>query len=79
VVSTITSFNVFTQVYVMTIGSQAAPGQALRVLVLDIYQNGFQYFHMGYASAEAITLTLIVVGLTIILFGLVRNDPAKEV
>jgi len=79
VTATINSFNVFTQVYVMTTGSQAAPGQALRVLVLDIYQNGFQYFHMGYASAEAVTLTLIVLGLTIIQFGLVRNDSAKEV
>jgi multiple sugar transport system permease protein len=79
VTATINSFNVFTQVYVMTLGSQAAPGQALRVLVLDIYQNGFQYFHMGYASAEAVTLTLIVLGLTVIQFGLVRNDPAKEI
>jgi multiple sugar transport system permease protein len=79
VTATINSYNVFTQVYVMTLGSQAAPGQALRVLVLDIYQNGFQYFHMGYASAEAVTLTLIVLGLTLIQFGLVRNDPAKEV
>ena len=79
VTATINSYNVFTQVYVMTLGSQAAPGQALRVLVLDIYQNGFQYFHMGYASAEAVTLTLIVLGLTVIQFGLVRNDSAKEV
>ncbi len=78
VTATINSYNVFGQVYVMTLGSQAAPGQALRVLVLDIYQNGFQYFHMGYASAEAVTLTLIVLGLTLIQFGLVRSDTAKE-
>ena len=78
VTATINSYNVFTQVYVMTLGSQAAPGQALRVLVLDIYQNGFQYFHMGYASAEAVTLTLIVLGLTLIQFGMVRSDAAKE-
>jgi multiple sugar transport system permease protein len=73
VTATINAFNVFTQVYVMTLGSQAAPGQAVRVLVFDIYQNAFQYFHMGYASAEAVTLTLIVLGFTLVQFSLVRE------
>ena len=59
VISTINAYNVFTQVYIMTTGSQAAPGAPLRVLVFDIYQNGFQFFKMGYASAEAVVLTLI--------------------
>ena len=63
VTATINAFNVFTQVYVMTLGSQAAPGQAVRVLVFDIYQNGFQYFHMGYASAEAVDADLHRAGL----------------
>lgn len=74
VTATINSYNVFTQVYVMTLGSQAAPGHAVRVLVFDIYQNAFQYFHMGYASAEAVILTLIVLGFTVIQFGLVRGE-----
>jgi len=72
VTATINSFNVFTQVYVMTLGSQAAPGQAVRVLVFDIYQNGFQYLKMGYASAEAVILTLIVLGFTLIQFRFAR-------
>ena len=78
VTSTINAYNVFTQVYVMTLGSQAAPGQAVRMLVFDIYQNGFQYFRMGYASAEAVALTMIVIGFTLIQFRLVRNAPAQE-
>jgi multiple sugar transport system permease protein len=78
VTSTIQAYNVFTQVYVMTTGSQSQPGQAVRVLVFDIYTNGFQFFHMGYASAEAVTLTLIVLGFTLIQFGFMRNDPARE-
>jgi multiple sugar transport system permease protein len=78
VTSTINAYNVFTQVYVMTLGSQSAPGQAVRMLVFDIYTNGFQFFRMGYASAEAVTLTLIVLGLTVVQFGMVRNDPARE-
>jgi multiple sugar transport system permease protein len=76
VTSTINSFNVFTQVYVMTLGSQAAPGQAVRVLVFDIWQNGFQYLKMGYASAEAVTLTLLVLGFTLIQFRLARSEEA---
>ena len=76
VTATINAFNVFTQVYVMTLGSQAAPGQAVRVLVFDIWQNAFQYFHMGYASAEAVTLTLIVLGFTLVQFTLVREQEA---
>ena len=78
VTSTINAYNVFTQVYVMTLGSQSAPGQAVRMLVFDIYTNGFQFFRMGYASAEAVTLTLIVLGLTLVQFTLVRNEAAKE-
>jgi len=74
VISTINAYNVFTQVYVMTTGSQAAPGAPLRVLVFDIYQNGFQFFKMGYASAEAVVLTLIVLALTLIQMRVIRMD-----
>ncbi|MBL8688431.1 MAG: sugar ABC transporter permease [Rhodospirillaceae bacterium] len=78
VTSSITAFNVFTQVYVMTLGSQSAPGQAVRVLVFDIYQNAFQYFRFGYASAEAVNLTLIVLGLTLIQFRIARNKEGMD-
>jgi multiple sugar transport system permease protein len=74
VTATINAFNVFTQVYVMTLGSQSAPGQAVRVLVFDIYQNAFQYFRMGYASAEAVALTFIVLGFTLIQFRFARSQ-----
>jgi multiple sugar transport system permease protein len=74
VISTINAYNVFTQVYVMTQGSQAAPGAPLRVLVFDIYQNGFQFFKMGYASAEAVVLTLIVLGLTLVQLRVIRVE-----
>jgi len=74
VVSTINAYNVFTQVYVMTTGSQGAPGNAVRVLVFDMYENAFRYFKMGYASAEAVVLFLIILGLTAIQFKLIRYD-----
>lgn len=74
VTSTINAFNVFTQVYVMTLGSQAAPSRAVRVLLFDIYENGFRYFRLGYASAEAVILTLIVIALTAVQFKFVKSE-----
>jgi multiple sugar transport system permease protein len=73
VTTTISAYNVFTQVYVMTLGSQAAPGNALRVLVYDIYINAFEFFKMGYASAEAVVLTMIVLVLTLVQFRTMRG------
>jgi len=74
VTSTITAFNVFTQVYVMTLGSQAAPGNAVRVLLLDIYENAFRYFRLGYGCAEAVILTLIIIVFTLIEFKAIKTD-----
>ena len=76
VTSTISVYNVFTPVYVMTLGSQSAPGQAVRVLVYDIYQNAFQYFRMGYGAAEGMTLTFIVLALTLIQFRAFRSQES---
>jgi multiple sugar transport system permease protein len=74
VVATINAYNVFTQVYVMTTGPFTAPTETLRVLVFDIYENGFRFYKMGYASAEAVVLTLIVLGLTLIQFRVGRSE-----
>lgn len=74
VTSTISAFNVFTQVYVMTLGSQAAPSSAVRVLLYDIYENAFRYYRLGYACAESVILTLVVLGLTAIQFKLVKSE-----
>jgi multiple sugar transport system permease protein len=73
VTSLINAYNVFTQVYVMTLGSQSAPGSAVRVLVYEIYSNAFGFHKMGYASAEAVVLTLIVLVLTILQFRFFRT------
>ena len=74
VVATIQSYNVFTQVYVMTSDIQGAPGRLVRVLVYDIYENGFRYFKMGYASAESVILLLIVLFLAVIEFRLIGKE-----
>jgi len=74
VMSTILNFAIFSPVYVMTIGSQGAPGNAVRVLVYDLYENAFRYLHMGYAAAEATLLLLIVLVLTLVEFRSMRYE-----
>ncbi|GAB1481559.1 hypothetical protein MASR2M78_03740 [Treponema sp.] len=76
VITTINSYNVFTQVYVMTSGAQGAPGGAVRTLVFDIYENAFRYFKTGYAASEAVMLFLVILVLTAIQFG-VGNKESK--
>lgn len=73
VISTINAYNIFTQVYVMTSGPQGAPGNAVRTVVFDIYENAFRYFKTGYAASEAVILFLIVLGLTLIQFTISRQ------
>lgn len=73
VITTITAYNVFTQVYVLASDVQGAPGRLVRVLVYDIFENGFRFFNMGYAAAEAVYLLAIVLFLTFVQFRLFRG------
>jgi multiple sugar transport system permease protein len=63
------ALQVFDSIMVLTKGG---PGDASRSLVIYIYENAFQFFEMGYASAVAITLFVIIVILTLIQFRLGR-------
>jgi multiple sugar transport system permease protein len=57
VLTVISSFQVFDQALVMTNGG---PANATNTIVLYIYQNGFQFFRMGYASAIAWVLFVVI-------------------
>jgi multiple sugar transport system permease protein len=61
VISVINSFQILTDVLVMT---QGGPGTATFVYVYYIYQAAFQYLKMGYASALAWILFAIILVLT---------------
>jgi multiple sugar transport system permease protein len=74
VITTISAYNVFTQVYVLASDVQGAPGQLVRVLVYDIFENGFRFFKMGYASAEAMYLFAVILVLTVIQFRFLRGS-----
>jgi multiple sugar transport system permease protein len=59
--SLIASFQVFTAGYVIT---QGGPDNASLFYILNLYENGWQYFRMGYASALAWILLLLTLGIT---------------
>ena len=62
VMGIIGSFQVFTQAKVMTDGG---PNDCTLFYVLNLYRQAFEFHNMGYASAMAWVLFLIVLGLTI--------------
>lgn len=67
VIGIIGSFQIFTSAFVITNGG---PADSTLFYVLYLYQNAFQYFRMGYASALAWILFVIILGLTIVQFRL---------
>lgn len=74
VISTINAFNVFTPVFMMTSDIQGAAAKLVRTMVYDMWENGFRYFKVGYASAEAALLLIIVLALTLMNMRLFRED-----
>jgi multiple sugar transport system permease protein len=65
VVGLISSLQVFDQAFIMTRGG---PGDATRTLVMVIYEDAFATLRMGYGSAIAVVLFLVILGLTIFQF-----------
>ena len=63
VISVIGSFQVFDQVYLITNGT-GGPGTSTYVYNLHLYNEAFQYFRMGYASALAYILFAILFVIT---------------
>lgn len=57
ITSIIGSFKAFDLIYSMTGGG---PFDSSQVLVMDLYQEGFQYLKFGYASAMSVILLIIV-------------------
>ena len=65
VLSLISSFQVFDQIYVL---AKPKPTEWTITVVYFIYENGFKFFKMGYASAASWVLFLIVALFTAIYF-----------
>lgn len=69
-ISLINSFQVFSQVWIMTEGG---PAGSTSVMVELIYKNAFRYFKMGYASALSWILFAII-----FIFTIIQNKLQKR-
>ena len=67
VLGVIGSFQIFTPAYIMTNGG---PANASLFYGLYLYDNAFRWFKMGYASALAWLMFLIILVMTLIIFRL---------
>jgi multiple sugar transport system permease protein len=75
VVSLIAAFQNFEQTYVLTRGG---PANATLTLSYYIYQNAFQFFRMGYASAMAYVLCALVIAVTWLQFRQQRRWVVED-
>ncbi len=70
VITLIGSFQLFEQTYMLT---QGGPANSTLTLSYNIYQNAFEYFRMGYATAMAYVLFAITFVVTAVQFRLQRR------
>jgi len=63
ITAVITSFQNFGPIQVLTKGG---PGQASTTLSINIYQETFLQYRMGYSTAQAIFMFLLIMGITVV-------------
>lgn len=71
ILSTIGTFQLFDEPYNLTNGG---PNNATLTITMYLYNNGFQYFNFGYASAIAYVIVLIIALLSWFQFKLARDE-----
>jgi len=69
------TLQIFAQPYIMT---QGGPGRATLFYTMYLYDNGFRYLRMGYASAMAWVLFVIILLLTFLATKLSRKHVYYE-
>ena len=70
IISVIGSFQIFDLTTVLTAGG---PANSTNTLVMYVYQAGFKFFRMGYASALSTILFIII-----LIFTIIQNQLAKR-
>jgi multiple sugar transport system permease protein len=70
IISIIGSFQVFEQTYILT---QGGPAYSTLTISFYIYQQAFQWFHMGFGAALSYVLFVIILVFTLIQFKVQRR------
>ncbi len=72
IISMIGALQIFTQIYIMTgnggASSMGGPNNSSMMIVPYLFNNGFRFYKMGYASAIAWILFLLILALTLLVF-----------
>lgn len=71
-ISTISSLQVFTQGYVM-FDKDGGPQQSALFIIMYLFKRAFEFFQMGYASAIAWMLFLVILAITFVQFRLAKR------
>jgi len=72
IISVINSFQVFDLVYIFV--GERGPDQNSIVMVYNVYMTAFRSYQLGYASAQAAVLFLIILVLSVVLFRLNTSE-----
>ncbi|OQP00327.1 sugar ABC transporter permease [Geobacillus sp. 44B] len=70
ITSTIASFNIYAQPFLMTRGG---PGSETTVLLMNVFDVAFGQHKMGAASAMALLMALMIIAISIVQFRLTNN------
>ena len=71
ILSTINAFQAFDYIYILT--QTQGGGSTVPTLVFNLYREGFNYFRMGNAAAQAVVLTAMIMALTLVYSRLQRR------
>jgi len=75
IISVIGSFLAFNQFFILTEGG---PGTSTEPVVMWIYQEAFIAYHLGYATAGAIALVVVVGIISAAQFYLLRDEADRK-
>jgi multiple sugar transport system permease protein len=69
------SFLAFNQFYILTEGG---PGTSTQPVVMWIYEEAFVQYHLGYATAGAVALVVVIGIISAVQFYLLRDGNDKR-
>jgi len=75
IISVIGSFLAFNQFYILTEGG---PGTSTEPVVMWIYEEAFVQYHLGYATAGAIALVIVIAIISASQFYLLRDSSSSR-
>jgi multiple sugar transport system permease protein len=70
----ISHFQVFGQPYIMPTSGAGGPGTASYTVIIYLFQTAWRYYRMGYGSAIAVGLTVVIVLFTLVQFRLFGKE-----